>query len=122
MITSKHTPGPWIVIPEDRAVSRWVIGTTEHSSVAECAPAGLMGKDEADANARLIVAAVNACFQAAPQNPLAFAEAAPKMLELLQTVANGDRGLSGALNYQGRMHIFADQARALLAKIDEKES
>jgi hypothetical protein len=55
---SKHTPGPWEVVPEDRAESRWIIGDEEGGSIASCEPAGpWITSAQADANARLIAAA-----------------------------------------------------------------
>lgn len=65
-----HTPGPWIVIHESRAQSRWIVGDNEGGSIADCEPPGpWISRDEADANARLIAAA-------------------PEMLEALQMVAD----------------------------------
>ena len=53
-----HTPGPWEVVPEDRAESRWVIGDEEGGSIASCEPCGpWITPAQADANARLIAAA-----------------------------------------------------------------
>lgn len=55
---AKHTPGPWRVEDQRKAISRWVIVTGEGGSVAECAPAGpWVSNETADANARLIAAA-----------------------------------------------------------------
>lgn len=55
---TKHTSGPWVIMPEARAASRWVIGDAEGGSIGECAPPGpWMPEAEADANARLIAAA-----------------------------------------------------------------
>lgn len=63
-----HTPGPWIVIHESRAQSRWIVGDNEGGSIADCEPPGpWISRDEADANARLIAAA-------------------PEMLEALQAL------------------------------------
>jgi hypothetical protein len=54
----KWTPGPWKVIAEERAVSRWIIGTEAEDSVADCSPmTPWLKPDVADANARLIAAA-----------------------------------------------------------------
>lgn len=57
-LTAGHTPGPWEVVPENRAESRWVIGDEEGGSIASCEPCGpWITHQEADANARLIAEA-----------------------------------------------------------------
>lgn len=54
----EYTPGPWRVLPEHGAQSRWIIGDAEGGSIADCEPPGpWITGDEADANARLIAAA-----------------------------------------------------------------
>lgn len=53
-----HTPGPWQVMPPERAIHDWVIADQEGGSLAECSPAGpWVARAEADANAALIAAA-----------------------------------------------------------------
>jgi hypothetical protein len=57
----KHTPTPWRIMPENQAQSAWIIADAEGGSIADCEPPGpWMTVDEADANAALIVRAVNA--------------------------------------------------------------
>lgn len=58
MSEAKHTPGPWAVVPADKAEHRWIVGDAEGGSIASCEPMGpWMSAEEADANARLISAA-----------------------------------------------------------------
>lgn len=55
---SKHTPGPWVVWDEARAIHRWCIAKENGYSVASAEPVGpWVTPEEADANARLIAAA-----------------------------------------------------------------
>jgi len=57
---SEATPRPWFIVDESKAVHRWVIAHGEGDSIADCAPVGpWMTPEEADANAALIVRAVN---------------------------------------------------------------
>lgn len=53
-----HTPGPWQVVPPERAIHPWIVGDHECGSVADCEPPGpWMSFEEAAANARLCAAA-----------------------------------------------------------------
>jgi hypothetical protein len=55
---SKCTPGPWQVVPADKAEHSWVVGDAEGGSIASCEPMGpWMSHAEASANANLIAAA-----------------------------------------------------------------
>ena len=114
---AKHTPGPWsFYLPFGDAIGSIASPTITDAEKKDIAD--LYGPRK-HANARLIAAAVNACFMAAPKNPLAFAEAAPKMLELLREVAHIADG--EVWNNELDMNeAFACRvaARALLAKID----
>lgn len=57
-MTATHTPGPWQVVPEDKAESPWIVGTRDGGSIASCEPVGpWMSEQEASANARLIATA-----------------------------------------------------------------
>jgi hypothetical protein len=81
--TSEHTPGPWEVVPEDRAESRWVIGDEEGGSIASCEPAGpWITLAQADANARLI--------SAAPELLAALKIAREYVAKMLETVQHVD--------------------------------
>lgn len=53
-----HTPGPWQVVPPERAMHYWVVGDSDCGSIADCSPPGpWMSFEEAAANARLCAAA-----------------------------------------------------------------
>jgi hypothetical protein len=67
------------------------------------------GLEEAYANAELIVAAVNACFQVSPSNPRAVAEAIPEAFALLRTL----------IEYEGGYED--QQAGALLSRLGIEE-
>lgn len=57
---SKHTPTPWILVPKEKAQSRWIVGDQEGGSIADFEPPGpWMTGQEADANAQLSLRAVN---------------------------------------------------------------
>ena len=84
-----------------------------------------MPKNEAEANAVLIVAAVNACFQINPENPMAVAEALPGLVEaakeaLRQLEAFFDKAYCGD-PYDGRPRNKLEiQLRAAFAKLEAK--
>jgi len=63
---NKPTPGPW------------VLQYCGIEGVAFCC--GIGPSEEDDANAALIVAAVNSCFAINPSNPLAVAEGLPELV------------------------------------------
>ncbi len=55
---SRFTPGPWRVIPADKAQSQWIVGDRDGGSIADCEPPGpWISEETADANTRLIAAA-----------------------------------------------------------------
>ena len=78
--------------------------------------------EEMDANAALIVAAVNSCFAINPSNPLAVAEALPGLTGALKEIMRGE----GAFNLEPMRHAencienMKDIARAALAKLEAK--
>ena len=106
-----HAPGPWsFYLPFGDAIGSIASPTITDAEKKDIAD--LYGPRK-HANARLIAAAVNACFMAAPKNPLAFAEAAPKMLSTLgKLAASYDHADTDLLREA------IGEARALLAKID----
>jgi len=104
----KPTPGPW------------VLRYCSIEGVAFCCGTG--PSEEDDANARLIVAAVNSCFAINPDNPLAVAEALPGLTGALKEIMRGE----GAFNLEPMRHAencienMKDIARAALAKLEAK--
>jgi hypothetical protein len=73
MSDAKHTKGPWRIIPEHEAISRWIVGDESGESIADCSPAGpWWNPEEADANAHLIAAA-------------------PELLEILMLILESER-------------------------------
>ena len=56
--------------------------------IAEISREGFMCIEEAEANARLIAAAVNACASVNPDNPMAVAESIRDMYEALESWSN----------------------------------
>lgn len=77
-----------------------------------------MPKAEAEENARLIVAAVNACFAINPSNPLAVAEAMGEVVEALRRIADG-QWPSDIAETEGTL-AMREVARAALAKLEAK--
>jgi hypothetical protein len=77
----------------------------------------------AEANANLIVAAVNACFAINPENPLAVAEALPELVEALRLSVSymGKAEADGfCLECARPIGHAIEKVRAALAKIEAK--
>lgn len=92
-----HTPLPWEVQKLDHVNGElWLqIGHAGRGPIAELKY--LVASDEQQwSDANLIVAAVNACGRVNPTNPVAAADAFPKLLvaceQLLSHIAYGDHG------------------------------
>lgn len=55
---ARSTPGPWQVVPFERALHHWLVGDSDCGSIADCSPPGpWMSFEEATANARLCASA-----------------------------------------------------------------
>ena len=84
---------------------------------------GIGPSEEDDANAALIVAAVNSCFAINPSNPLAVAEALPELVEACrELIAAIDAGIQSRtlLECEGKPGSVMSRIRAALAKIEVK--
>ena len=107
---NKPTPGPW----------RWNTAAGIYgANNKRCANSFVQGEiilpyDETDANAALIVAAVNAYFAVNPDNPIAAAEALPDLVNALLRIANE------ACPEAATEAILRAIARAALAKIEAR--
>ena len=77
---SGHAPGPWRKGERESYLHAIKIIDERGFLVAEARGATGPWAD-VEANARLIIAAVNACFAVNPDNPLAVAEALPELVE-----------------------------------------
>ena len=121
---NKPTPGPWMINSkaiawqrDDRGRLYWdfpiQIGTLGTCVRAETA-------EEAEANAALIVAAVNACFAINPSNPLAVAEGMAELAEACRKAQAFLSELSG--NVVAHVHIgpAIGILGAALAKLEAK--
>ena len=109
-MNAKPTPGKWkkgARVPERHAIR---ILDRRGFLVAEARGAGGPWT-EVEGNAALIVAAVNACFQVDPSNPLAVAEALPEIVNALLRIANEPQPEAATVD------IMRAIARAALAKI-----
>jgi len=77
------------------------------------------GLSEAQANAALIVAAVNACFAINPSSPLAVAEALPELVEALETIHVRTEEYTTAPDKERALEAIEEISRAALAKIEQ---
>jgi len=77
------------------------------------------GLSEAQANAALIVAAVNACFAINPSSPLAVAEALPELVEALETIHVRTEEYTTATDKERALEAIHEISRAALAKIEQ---
>jgi len=83
MDKTKPTPGPWRFKGRTLTVPHLAVYGPPHLvDGGDYAP---ICEPHYEADARLIVAAVNACFQVNPDNPLAVAEALPELVEAART-------------------------------------
>ena len=124
---NKPTPGPWMINSkaiawqrDDRGRLYWdfpiQIGTLGTCVRAETA-------EEAEANAALIVAAVNACFAINPSNPLAVAEALPELVKACRGLTSQSKEVSeeeGKSINDWDIAYDLDPLRAALAKLEAK--
>ena len=111
-----HTPGPWQVMPSDKAQSPWIVGDAEGGSVADCEPPGpWMSASEADANVRLVAAAPDLLTEL------------KAMLELVDHANEGafKNGVTDSTNSIDEGEVIAsnycERARAAVAKAELKE-
>ena len=82
-----YTKGEWIA--DNGESELWGIFQKQDCQAIAylCEPNGqLLREEEAEANAQLIAAAVNACISVNPDNPLAVAESIKDMYEALKTM------------------------------------
>jgi hypothetical protein len=124
---NKPTPGPWVV-NQNRPVAGCngdIAITTGHESIVAVA----FVRPDVEANAALIVAAVNACFTINPDNPLAVAEALPEIVKMARDILDAhwdmspleyanSRGLPFMSDEEGER--IQERLRAALAKIEAK--
>ena len=81
----------------------------------------LLPKEEnGEANAALIVAAVNACFAISPSNPLAVAEALPGLVEAARASESFLQDLVGRPRIGSDLEPTLARLRATLAKLEAK--
>jgi len=116
MEKTKHAPGPWRAFEtEDTRGKGWGVNGAGGLGVTSCH--GTYAK----ANAALIVAAVNACFAINPDNPLAVAEALPKLVEALRESLSRLDDLNNhiTMNEYNASYPAISKARAALAKLEE---
>lgn len=105
---NKPTPGPWAVGCGLR------IQACDVGPMFEPTTHGT--HKQMNANAALIVAAVNACFAVSPENPLAVAEALPEVVEALRgLVSEFDNNNALAAAYDDGMD--EDTAEMLKARV-----
>ena len=114
-----NTKDPWEIFDDYKKTHGITIRTNEYGAIAT-----LWGEDK-EANAQLIVAAVNACTKVNPDNPQAAAEALPDIYEalgecllLIEDMMPGVAGIA-LQNYQ-RLNEAPINARKALAKARKK--
>jgi len=109
---NKPTPGPWILMGCD-------VEDENKDTITFCCGTGTSEDDEA--NAALVVAAVNACFKVNPDNPLAVAEALPELVEACRNIAKlFDEAKEQGYSISAASNSWADALGAALAKIEAK--
>ena len=111
-MNAKPTPGPWRA-DLNRYDNEWRV----YSDGKMCPVINSLFKPESDigqANARLIAAAVNACFKVNPENPIAVAEALPELVSCCAEALT----VLGHLGY-GKYQM-AGKLRAAIAKLEAK--
>ena len=122
-MNAKPTPGPWL---DDRSrgsrygaapiiVADQCWRGNQTREIAKVLFHGGSEDPEVNANAVLIVAAVNACFQINPENPMAVAEALPEMVCLVKRVMNECTDFELIIP-----RPIGDKIRAVLAKKEAK--
>jgi len=117
-MNAKPTPGPWEAWP-DADTNQLAVGP-KMGGVGVCDVVNVNGigistedtRATGEANARLVAAAVNACFVVNPENPLAVAEALPEIVTALKRIEMGMSFPEDDVQRTAR-----DVARAALAKI-----
>ena len=119
-MNAKPTPGPWRMDFGPRQYS--LKGADCHNVVFMALPSEDYGAGiaEIDANAEFILAAVNACFQINPENPIAVAEALPELVESLKRVLPENQSES---IYRCTIRVPAEvitRVRATFAKVEAK--
>ena len=86
---AQNTPGPWALYsphPREQYVDHVEDDEDESFCIFRMIPGRQVSPEEAAANARLVVAAVNSAIQANPDNPIAAAEALPELLEIARNL------------------------------------
>jgi hypothetical protein len=92
MSTAEHTPEPWTAEYHETA-KRWYVDSGGNPGQFQLRPTSYMGAAEMDANARRIVACVNAC-KGIPTSVLEELAASPLFLGSLLINASDEYGLN----------------------------
>lgn len=116
-MNTKPTSGKWMIGKGVEYLNRYgecmVVTADLPYLIADLRDAP-MPKEEAAANAALIVAAVNACFALNPDNPLAVAEALPELVKAVVDFLEW-----GAMTGSD-LELHRGKFRAALAKLERK--
>ena len=120
---NKPTPGPWTATPSYINLGEWEIyGNEDGDNAQHIGSIEAEGTEQAEANAALIVAAVNSCFAVNPDNPLAVAEALREIVDIVRGfvfISDNEKRDPCESNRNAKT-ILIEQARAALAKLEAK--